>query len=140
MNIRSLKRTLLLYLACAWLISSVLSAIVLLAEYSPSTQKSIQRFGIGSLILSCILWELLFTVTGSTSLLNMNESIRNNIFLSLVSFILLPAVALIIVLMINQNIELFGITECSISFLTTQAFFFFKFRVCLKKQNRLSID
>ena len=135
MHIQSLKRTLLLYLSYAWLISSVLSAIVLLAEYSPSTQKAIERFGIGALLLDCIAWELLFTVSGSLSLLNVFEPIRNNFFMSLIFFMLLPVIAMIIVLMIKQNIELFGIAECSITFLVTQLFFFFRFRSCLKKTN-----
>lgn len=137
---RSLKTTLFLYLAYAWLVSSLLSAVILLAEYSPGTQKAVQRFGIGALILDCVLWGLLFTIAGSLSLLNMHYLIRKSFFLSLGSFILLPVIALITVLLISRTTELTAATDVAIMFLVTQVFFFFRFRNCVKQKTILSVD
>src|SRR6476646_8924723 len=114
---RSLTTTLFLYLAYAWLVSSLLSAVVVLAEYSPSTQKAIQRFGIGALILDCVLWELLFTVTGSLSLLNLHYTIRKSFLLSLACFIVLPVIALITLVLVSRTTELSAATEAAIVFL-----------------------
>lgn len=137
---RSIRTTLFIYLAFAWLVSSVLSSVVLLVRYAPYTQKAIQHFSIGALVLDCILWELLFTVVGSCSLLNVYPSIQRNFFLSLCSFILLPIVALLIVLSINRTTELFGASEAAIVFLVVQVFFFFRFRNCVKRKTVLSVN
>jgi hypothetical protein len=133
MDTKSLKRTLLIYLAYAWLISSVLSVIILLIEYNPSTKKAIERFGVGSLVLNSILWSLLFTITGSTSLFNVYRRVYNNFFLSLICFLLLPVIAATITISITKNTELFGVGEVAIAFLVTQLFFFFRFRSCVKR-------
>ena len=137
---RSLTTTLFLYLAYAWLVSSLLSAVVVLAEYSPTTQKAVQRFGIGALILDCVLWELLFTVTGSLSLLNLHYTIRKSFLLSLACFIVLPVIALITLVLVSRTTELSAATEAAIVFLVTQLFFFFRFRNCAKQKTVLSVE
>lgn len=136
---RSIKMTLFVYLAFAWLASSILSSVVLLVKYPPYSQSPIEHFSIGALVLDCVLWELLFTVVGSLSLLNVYPSIQKDYFLSLCSFILLPIVALIIMLLITRTTELFGASEAGIVFLVVQVFFFLLFRNCVKRKTVLSV-
>jgi hypothetical protein len=141
MDSKSLKRTLILYLAFAFLVSSILTILCLLIEYTPSAKNSIQKFGIGAMILNSVLWSLLFTVTGSSSLINVHASIRKNFIISLVCFVLLPILALIAVLtLVKIPGDVFGITEAAIAFLITQLFFFFRFRSCIKRTNQITID
>lgn len=138
---RSLKRTLILYLAFAFLISSLLSIVIMLVEYAPSTKKSFEKFSLGVIVLNSILWSLLFAITGSLSLLNIYASIKEKFILSLLSFLLLPTLSGIITINSVSKIEdIFGFVEAFISFLIIQSFFFFRFRSCIKKENQIAID
>ena len=137
----SLKRTLFIYLTYAFLVSSILTIITLLMEYLPSTKHDIQKFGIGALVLNSILWSFLFTISGSTSLLNTRSFVRQNFVVSLLCFLLLPILALIIIVcFVKVPQDLFGIAEAAIVFLIVQLFFFFKFRSCMNRNNLIAID
>ena len=137
----SLKRTLFIYLTYAFLVSSILTIITLLMEYLPSTNHDIQKFGIGALVLNSILWSFLFTISGSTSLLNTRSFVRQNFVVSLLCFLLLPILALIIIVcFVKVPQDLFGIAEAAIVFLIVQLFFFFKFRSCMNRNNLIAID
>lgn len=137
----SLKRTLLIYLTYAFLVSSILTIITLLMEYLPSTKDDIQKFGIGALVLNSILWSFLFTITGATSLLNSHSLVRQNFLVSLLCFLLLPILTLIIIVCFAKvPQDIFGLAEAAIVFLIVQLFFFFKFRSCINKTNPVAID
>ena len=141
MDSKRLKRTLILYLVCAFLVSSILTIICLFIEYTPSARNSIQKFGIGAMILNSILWNLLFTIVGSASLFNVYDFVRNNFIVSLLCFILLPLLALVSVLsLVSIPGDVFGFTESAIAFLVTQLFFFFRFRSCIKRTNQITIE
>lgn len=138
---RSFIRTLVIYLSYAFFVSSILTIVCLLIEYLPSTKDGIQNFGIGASVLNSILWSLLFTITGSTSLLNTVNFIRENLIVSLLCFLLLPAVAFVIVLFfVEVPQDIFGFTEAAIIFLLVQLFFFFKFRSCINSANQVAIE
>jgi hypothetical protein len=138
---KSLQRTLILYLAFAFLISSVLTIIIILIEYNPSTKKTFEKFGLGVMVLNSVLWSLLFTVTGSLSLLNVYSSVKGNFLLSLLSFLLIPALlGFTTINSVERAEDIFGFTEAFISFLTVQTFLFFRFRSCLRKKNTIVIE
>jgi hypothetical protein len=129
---KSLNRTLILYLAYAFLVSSICTVILLFIEYTPKARNGIEKFRIGATILNAVLWSLLFTVVGATSLFNFHLSVRRNVLISLLSFILLPFLVLIAVLsVVKVPSDIFGFTETGIVFLITQLFFFFRFRSCI---------
>jgi hypothetical protein len=136
MGLKTIKRTLILYLCYAFLFSSVLSIFSLLVEYAPTPRNSLQKFGIGATILNCVLWSFLFTIAGSTSLLNVLDSVRKNFTISLLCFILLPLLELVgVISLLNSPGNIFGFTETGIAFFVTQLFFFFKFKSCIKSVN-----
>jgi len=137
---KSLKRTLFIYLVLAFFITSILTIVSLLVEYNPSTRHALQRFGIGALVLNSILWSLLFTIVGSTSLLNQYEPVRNHFLFSLLCFLFLPSLAVIITLMTPYKKDMFGITEAATIFFIVQLFFFFRFRSCTKRWDSMVID
>jgi hypothetical protein len=134
MDKRGLRRTLMIYLAYSLLISSSLAIVILLAEYRPSTQKAIERIGIGAIVLNSILWCLLFTVAGSTSLFNQVRVIQASLLLSFLSFTFFPFLAGFVIIKLSEENELFGFLESYISFLLSHCFFFLKFRSCVKNQ------
>ena len=138
---RSIKKTLLVYLAYVFFLSSVLTILVLLAEYTPFPKNDSKRIGIAALTLDSILWSLFLTIMGSTSLLNQYKGIREHFLLSLLAFLLLPSVSAIIILTVTgKTIELFGFAEAAVVYFVSQLFFFFRFRSCLKRPNPMTID
>lgn len=137
----SLKRTLSIYLAYAFFFTTILTIICMLVEYAPHTMQALQKFGLGGLVLNSVLWSLLFAVAGSTSLLNQHDPIRNHYLLSLLSFLIAPLlVAVMTFVVVPHEDDLFGFSETAIIFFIVQLFFFFRFRVCMKKRTSIAID
>ncbi len=124
-----LKR-LLINLVLAFLLGSLLMVVSTSLFHKDKTGSTEGNSGLIDIILTGVVWNFVLTISSLTVLLNLDKRIRQNKFLSSLTFLFLPVLVSIFVFNLDDHDfkDLWQpFLTMTLPFLLTQTYFCFKF-------------
>lgn len=79
-----------------FIISSVISSLAIRLYYSKEAGSLEGNQGIFIMILASFFWILILSISSLSIFLNLNDKVRNNLLLSILTFYLLPIIATVL--------------------------------------------